>query len=282
MNDNQLGNNIKHLRQLYSETLEELGIVLYCAKSTVKGYENGSRKPDLQTLKAIASHYNIMIDELLYSDLTKLENFNLDLNSLSEMSNFYNQMFPLYYSANAMKNINFKKGYEMSQKLIKGFAKGEILPGNMIVSIFMSYLNAVEDEVPEAFANLIWSIFIWWTQIFDINQGIALQDKLLSKKLTIKDFTKFRENESLEIKKKREGFIADVEEIMIGVLKELKKEIQWSEVADYYLALRYIIGMVDTGLSNEVNSAIGNHMMLSFAILGNKLAFRFLKTFKDA
>ncbi len=65
MDDNQLGRNIKHLREMHTKTPEELGAVIHCAKSTVKGYENGSRKPDLQTLQTIASHYNKPVDEFI-------------------------------------------------------------------------------------------------------------------------------------------------------------------------------------------------------------------------
>ena len=43
--NNQLGKNIQHLREMYGETLDELGEVIHFARSTVKGYENGSRKP---------------------------------------------------------------------------------------------------------------------------------------------------------------------------------------------------------------------------------------------
>ena len=65
MAGNQLGRNIQHLRKLHKETLEELGNVIFCAKSTVKGYENGSREPDFKTLQRLAAHYNKSIDELL-------------------------------------------------------------------------------------------------------------------------------------------------------------------------------------------------------------------------
>lgn len=36
MDDNQLGRNIQHLRIIHNETLEELGGIIHCAKSTVK------------------------------------------------------------------------------------------------------------------------------------------------------------------------------------------------------------------------------------------------------
>lgn len=62
------------------------------------------------------------------------------------------------------------------------------------------------------------------------------------------------------------------------MLKSLKSDQQWSDLADYYLALRYVVGMVNTDLSKEMNSAIGIQMMLSFMTLGNKYAFAFWKT----
>lgn len=279
MDDNQLGRNIKHLREMYTETLEELGTVIHCAKSTVKGYENGSRKPDLQTLQTIASHYNKPVDELLHTDLTDLGELTLDMNSVSGMVELLNVMLPLYCSDAAMKNDSFKKGYELSQRLLDGFAKAEILPGSMIGRIFEAYLNAAdESEEPEAFANIMWCIFVWWTQIYDTDQILSLQNKQLSKKLTFKDYNKLRGTESTEIKKKRKRFIADFEVIITKVLQGLKAEMEWSDLADYYLALRYIVGMVDTGLSNEMNSSVGMQMMLSFMALGNDLAFQFCKT----
>lgn len=89
---------------------------------------------------------------------------------------------------------------------------------------------------------------------------------------------KLRDTESSEIKEKRKSFVSDFEALITEVLKALKTDIKWSELADYYLALRYIVGMVDTDLSNEMNSSVGMQMMLSFMTLGNDLAFRFCDT----
>ncbi len=47
----------------------------------------------------------------------------------------------------------------------------------------------------------------------------------------------------------------------------LLPEQEWSDLADYYLALQYIVGMVDTDLSSEMNSVVGTQMMLSFMTL---------------
>ncbi len=279
MKDNQLGRNIKHLREMHAETLDELGAVVHCAKSTVKGYENGSRKPDLQTLQAIGMHYNKTVDELMNTDLTDLGDLTLDLNSLSGMIQLINVIVPLYRSDKAMENDNFRKGYELAQRLLDGFSKAEVMSGNIIVRIFESFITAAEEsESPESVANLMWSIFIWWTQMYDPDQMLSLQNKMLSQKLTFKDYMKLRDTEDAKTKEKRESFIKDFDEIINVTLRALKSEQEWSDLADYYLALRYVVGMVDTELTYEMNSVVGMQMMLSFMTLGNDLAFKFCDT----
>lgn len=279
MAENQLGRNIQHLRVIHNETLDELGSVIHCAKSTVKGYENGSRKPDLQTLQALALHYNKPVDELLYTDLTGLEKVSIDLNSLGHTTELIRTILPLYSSEDAMKNSNFKKGYDLSQKLLAGFSNAEVLPGNMIVRIFEAYIAAIdESEAPETVANLVWSIFVWWSQIYDTNKLLSLQNKLLSKKLSLKDYMALKDTEDASTIEKRVGFITDFNGIITEALKVLKSEQEWSDLADYYLAMRYVVGMVDTDLSTEMNSAVGMQMMLSFMTLGNSHAFTFCKT----
>jgi len=279
MDDNQLGRNIQHLRIIHNETLDELGSIIHCAKSTVKGYENGSRKPDLQTLQLLAAHYNKPVDELLHADLTGLENISIDLNSPDHTTELMKIILPLYSSEDAMENLNFKNGYNLSQRLLDAFSKAEVLPGNMVVRIFESFATAADEtEVFEAVANLLWSIFVWWSQIYDTNHLLSLQNKLLSKKLCLKDWMSLKDTEDAAVTKKRVSFIADFDGIINEALKSLKSEQDWSDLADYYLALRYIVGMVDNDLSTEMNSAVGMQMMLSFMALGNSHAFTFCKT----
>ena len=282
MDDNQLGRNIQHLRKIPGKTLDELGKAIISAKSTVKGYENGSRKPDLEKMQLLASHYNKSVDELLYTDLTGLDSVEMDLNSSEHMIELFNIIIPLFTSEEAMENKAFKKGYELSQSLLNSFAKAEILSGNTIVRIFEAYAEAVDtSESPEALANLMWTIFVWWSQLYDTKELLSMQNRLLSKKLGIKDYMHLKDTTSKEIKEKRLGFITDVNDMINEILRTLKSEPEWADLADYYLALRYVMGLVDTELSNEMNTAVGMQMMLSFMTLGNSYAFRFCKTCMD-
>ena len=68
--ENQLGKNIRHLREINGETLEDLGSKMFLSKTTISGYESGRRKPDFEKLVVIAKHFGKSVDELLHTDLT--------------------------------------------------------------------------------------------------------------------------------------------------------------------------------------------------------------------
>ena len=97
MDDNLLGRNIKHLRIIHGETLDVLGNTIGFAKSTIKGYESGVRKPDPETLKAIAEHYGKTIDELLHTDLTGLEKISFNLDSPKKVVALQEAILPAHF-----------------------------------------------------------------------------------------------------------------------------------------------------------------------------------------
>lgn len=276
--DNQLRKNIQHLREMLGETLDKLGEVIHFARSTVKGYENGSRKPDPQTLNSIAKHYGKTVDELLYTDLTELSGVKMEAKSIKDVLDLFQKLLPLYSSEDAMRNLKFKKGYKLCHQIMDGFSKGELLRGTIITDAFQAFIEAFEEiECPEVAANLMWTISVWWTQIFDVKQMMLLQSKLLSNKFDIKDYMKIKENESDGLKEKKHSFVSDFDEIITEIFKELKSDSKWSDLADYYIALKYVWAMVDSDLSPEMNSAVGMQMMLTFAKIGNPHALNFLK-----
>ena len=187
MKDNILGLNIKHLRKIQKETQKQLADYLHVDERTVQGYEAGRRRPDLSLLIKIAAHYGKTVDALLLYDLTEAEPIGFDFNSVPSVMDALYTIFPIYSSDDAMKNNYFKKGYELSQKLLKGFSKNEIMPGDIIVRIFEAYAHAADESgSPESIANILWCLFIWWNQLYDKETLINLRNKQMSKKLTFK------------------------------------------------------------------------------------------------
>jgi transcriptional regulator with XRE-family HTH domain len=143
--NNLLGKNIQSLRELNGETLDELGEVIHFARSTIKGYENGSRKPDPDTLQKIARHYNKTVDELLYSDLAELKATKMKMYSNKGILDLFREILPFYSSEDALINPSFRNGYEYYNQIIDGFLEGETLRGTIITDVFQAFIEAINE-----------------------------------------------------------------------------------------------------------------------------------------
>jgi len=137
-------------------------------------------------------------------------------------------------------------------------------------------------ETPESLANILWWFVI--TELSMKNQWMidgaeALSDKRVSKKDFFKNFYLKDCSFPDEGKLLGETELKDLKEIgetVVELLKELKKNAQYSNLADYYIALRYILGCVDNELTEAMNKAVGSEMICAFAQIGNKYAKKFI------
>ena len=150
------------------------------------------------------------------------------------------------------------------------------------VNYFLQYLLLIffRGQAPEAVANLVWSIFFWWSQINDIQKMLALQNKLQSNRIDMKGvIQECQETQrTAEVSEKKQAFLQDFKEMITEAIKALKSDTEWAELGDYYLALTFLFDMVDTELSSEFNITIGNQMLVAYAELGNTYALQFLAT----
>ena len=62
---NIIGKRIKELREQVGEKQEELGKMIFSSQSAISLYENGRIKPNVDTIAAIAKHYNVSANYLL-------------------------------------------------------------------------------------------------------------------------------------------------------------------------------------------------------------------------
>lgn len=279
--ENQLGKNIRRLREVNGETLEELGSKVFLSKTTISGYETGRRKPDFDKLVVIAKHFGKTVDELLHTDLTGIQASDINNKSVSDIIEIYRKIFPLFSSEETMRNSRFRSAYRLCEKALEASVKGENLSGHIVVDIWDCFLHAVDEtEEPEAVANLVWSIFLWWSQINDIQRMLALQNKLQSNRIDMKGvIQEYQETQrTAEVSEKKQAFLQDFKEMITEAIKALKSDTEWAELGDYYLALTFLFDMVDTELSSEFNITIGNQMLVAYAELENTYALQFLAT----
>lgn len=279
MSENILGKNIQYMRKLYGETLDELGCVLKLARNTVKGYESGRSEPKLEILEELSKHYGKTVDEMMNVKLYELEGIDSKrIVDMDEMFNVFLHKLPLVESKGANENGNFFKGMLVIKEMLNSFCSGEDVKGTVITDATDFFGEALKEEIYEAGANMLWCIFFLWTQQYtDLKSLQKLQKRLHLKQVDWKEMIYEIKKDEKKSANKKYAFIADFDESineLIGILKSMN---QWANLGDYYLALRYILGMVDTGCSNEMNQAVGIQMMKSYALLGNQYALDFLR-----
>lgn len=68
------GKRLRELRKEKKMTMKELGNRLSLAESTISGYENETRKPDMEILNKIADLFNVSVDYLMCRTDSRLSN----------------------------------------------------------------------------------------------------------------------------------------------------------------------------------------------------------------
>lgn len=285
--NNILGRNIRHLRKLYGETQTELGEAIGFSKSAIGYYESGDEQhhPDYETIMLIAKHYGIPVETLLHTDLTAMMIGGFPFKSLKEMAYFMNSAFPLVESESAMLNPHFNKGYIKSKELLIASSKG-IPTSTSSFEIIKELFSLATEETNyvEAMVNELWCIWQVWFAIESVDfahlfpsifsQG---KEKLSKEKRTQERLLlDIKANRSSETLKLRREFIENTNDCFNELIRKIKTDPNWFELADYYMALRYFYSYTDSGESDEMNQQIGIHMLYSLVEIKNKYAIRFL------
>lgn len=282
--NNQFGKNIKYLRTAYGETQLDLALAVGLdSPNAIANYEKGERTPKPEIKKKIAAHYRITEDELVYSDFSGMKVSSSQLGNKQKMIEMTLLMCPVTCTEKAMEDSLFQKGYAAHMRALGAMKDGRTFANADYDMCIGAYSDSYDEyETPESLANIL-----WWIVIFELsmkNQWMidgaeALSDRRVSKKDFLKNFylkdCSFPDEEKLlgdtELKD-----LEKISETVVELLRELKKNAQYSNLADYYIALRYILGCVDNELTEAMNKAVGSEMIWAFAQLGNKYAKKFI------
>lgn len=271
MEENILGKNIKYMRNLYGETGDELGCTLKVTKSAIADYESGRRKPDPEILKKICNKYRKTVDEMLNVKLYELEEFDSSrIVDYVGMFEAVSRILPLIESKEAYENDNFSKGMTIIKEMLN--------MKDVDISDGIKYFAEASDmDISEASANTLYCIFLLWMgQCTDFASQQKFQSRLVSKQVDWKELIYETQKKQKKLVNERIVFIDNFDVVINILIKKLKRTEQWAPLGDYYLALRYVLGMINTGESDAMNQAVGIQMIKSFAQIGNKYALDFI------
>lgn len=279
--ENQLGINIRSLRKAYGETQEQLGQVLNVEKNTISSYETGTREPSKDTVREIAKHYMISTEELLHSDLSLINKIQIDKDAFWK---YIDIVIPIASSEKALENPHFRKAYDAHKDFYDELRQVSLDKIDNVDVCLEEYTEVLEDEESGAMAaaNIIGLEYLLLmgikaSAVVMKEQPAALMQVARKDKKT----RKLIENPNPSLESDAEEIMAEFhneesEEIMSQLLTTVKRSKEWSDLGDYYLALRYMWNLVDNDLDWGFNQRIGVEMLNSFASVNNIYAARFL------
>lgn len=283
---NKIAKNIKDIRKAHGETQKELARAINVSESALANYETSIRQPDMQIIKAIAEHYGFPVDRLINEDFSQMD-FQLSTMTWEKAIKALAIQFPIVCTDEAMQNPDFAEGYKYTQEIWYKVKSGQSnIMRQFFERAFQKYEDAIINGGPvEAVANTLWLTFMVYSFMPDehnvkIGEAIIFGKSLkrnFVKKYVLKDSNPI----SKENARDKRAYVETSQETVIDLLRILKKTDEYAELADYYLALRYVIGMVANDYSDELNKSIGMEMLVSFAQLGNKYVINYFRAIKN-
>ena len=284
---NRLGDNIRSLRKAYGETQEQLGEVLGIEKNTVSSYEKGSREPSKETIHAIAKHYMVSTEELLHGDYTSIGKIQFDKDAFWKNIDI---ILPIASSEKALKNPHFSKAYEAHVGFFDELRRVSFDKIDNVDICLDEYSEALEDDEieVEAAANIIG---LWYFLLVGLKITPAVMRDLPAamRQLSKSDdkIQKMIENPDPSFQTEAEEILMEInddetEEMVSELLTTIKRSGEWSDLGDYYLALKFAWNLVDNGLDWGFNQRIGTEMLNAFVSVNNIYAARYLKFCSDS
>ena len=282
----RVGNNIYQLRTFIGESSEDLAFSLGLnGKSAIGNYESGKRLPKPEILEKIAMHYGITRESLLNEDFTSMSNTKFpDLEDTDTYKTIWKATLKIFVSDEALNNKNFKAAYIDHIKLQNDILNQRDLASDYDIEVIINrYEKAWKKGIIEAAANLLWIYFFIANIVFfepglkkakEYKVGKATQAEVLQTIISNSD-----DNDTLQEKEDVEETIKELELEMIPLIISLKQtSVEWAEYAEYFIALKYMYGLVYNDESLASNRHIGNEMMMSLDVYANRYATMYRDT----
>lgn len=267
--------NIKQYRKILGYNQTQFAKELGYGKSTIGDWENGNIPNDIARLEDIAEQLNMSIEELLneekeyeipeeYRQIVSemFENLFIDLvlipDSVKEQNIMIEELYKKHLNIIKIEEqINFRKKIDDTINLIELYEK---YCDKNITCVINSlklylYLNIFSKPYLEEDCDDL--------DIFDIDLKIItkIEHQIKKKKVNDKERKNIRIANEFIIKKQRKIF---------EKIKYLKKDKEHNELADIYLALLYMMNVINRENTPKQNKKIGEELFLIAVETENK------------
>lgn len=281
--------NLKHLRKIFGETQEDLADFLFTSKSAISNYENGLRFPDEDVLNKISKHYQVTLSQLLNEDLTVTPSLFDYIKGLDEDScHLLNRIFIPFKLKDSLTSKEYKKAFEEHLKLLYGsIEEKETVDIGFIIDVYEESIGNYDKPIFLLnFLSFYFFIGLSFLNTSDDTLDLEqLKSYLRTKKRNKKDVKKVLSNlfylESDEFGNENvdSESLKEFDEDLLFIIEILKKT-QYSDVAYYYFALRYVCNIPNNSENRATNRLIGMTLINDLAEINNKYANKFIAIMK--
>jgi len=296
----KLGKNIRALRKAFGKSLNQMADDLATAgnsedrfndeyrfiqKSTISYYENGKRIPEREKLSVIAKYFKVTEDELLYGDFTKLK-FNTNTLNKDTNNKYLNSLFPLISTKEALNNKKFKEAYSLHKNIHDNIINETSNFEESDIERFKQLYEEAykENKVIESIYNLLSWIMLedcmcsilnpTISEKIDIDENITASELIEMIYLSKPELDQEEVLENEKFKKELKEYIEKQERIFFKYITILKNNNIYTDFADFYIALRYMFGLLSDN-NYETNRLIGKSLMNTFDYIGNEYVRKF-------
>ena len=286
--------NIKAIRDYNKLTNKELADDLYLTKPNLEKYLSGERPIPEVIIQDIAKFGGFGVEELKYQDLSKLlknDTGTLDDNiNYSEMSEdfseylneYFQKCYPIIYNKTT-DSINFAKGIEIYEKDIKVLFSNEEFNNQVLLDAINYFIKAWKEGVVEAAVNVLSCYGYYWGLM-----GSISMKKDFNVNLKIDSIWEYfrHSNDGINqnlLEDNRKLFLDGNNSNLTFFMKRVR-ESKYSDYAYYFLAIRYLTGMLDseiTKLSMLEERKFGVSLLDCLSKMGNKYAKEFYDYIND-
>ena len=235
----RIAENIKYYRDFFGLTQEEFAKKIGVERTAITNYENGTRTPTLECAVKIAKCFNISLNNLVFSNNLNNDKLSDFYNPLSKYTEFISKNFSLKDSTSALVDDRFKNAYREHKLILNGIKKqknyGDI---DRVCEEYLAVWN--ESKTIEAVINtlsllsLFFLAFLFNGNYFNMSKQCVSNGYINTK--TLKDHYLVTGADKFDdiIQKYRKKIIEKYSPLFLDMLKELKQNPNWSDLADYY------------------------------------------------
>ncbi|MBR6513302.1 MAG: hypothetical protein IKT46_00570 [Clostridia bacterium] len=279
---------IKNLRYLIdSDEFSQTSIALMFGEkqSTFNECVNGKRiEVPIRILEKFSFRYNVTIDDLLYKDLSEeyevLDNFDSEKNSNSLKRAILPLLSPRYMFNNTM----FEEAFELTEKAFKCENIKEFNKNICIYEHAIDLYRTVWEETKncEVLANsislLLWIFYRYTPSTIRLERSLNKKGVFGMSEIRQGLLNDLSEDICDNYERKRSAFLKKYYDLVYDYIKELKHNLEYVDLGDFYLTLCNIFHFVEdpSEYSRTTCNKAAEMMLIQQYYMGNKYTIQYL------